>query len=132
MIDLILANQDIWNFEMEMQGIPGTGVIGVHGGGHYTIAGDPGGDLFVSPGDPAFYLHHGNIDRMWALWQDLDPTLSRFGAAGISGTGTYLNSPPSANTTLQTPINLGYSGGTTVTMKDVMSTVGGPFCYIYL
>jgi hypothetical protein len=23
-----------------------------------------------SPDDPLFYLHHTNIDRMWAIWQD--------------------------------------------------------------
>jgi hypothetical protein len=31
-------------------------------------SGDPGADLFTSPWDPAFYLHHGQIDRMWTLW----------------------------------------------------------------
>lgn len=30
---LILNNKDIWNFQMEMQGVPGSGNIGVHGGG---------------------------------------------------------------------------------------------------
>ena len=20
--------------------------------------------------DPLFFLHHGNVDRMWAMWQD--------------------------------------------------------------
>ena len=30
--------------------------------------GDPGGDLFTSPGDPAFFLHHGQVDRLWTLW----------------------------------------------------------------
>lgn len=46
----LLHQSDIWDFEMTMQGFPGSGEIGVHGGGHYTIAGDPGGDVFVSPG----------------------------------------------------------------------------------
>jgi len=26
-------------------------------------------DLDVSPGDPLFFLHHANIDRVWASWQ---------------------------------------------------------------
>lgn len=30
---LILESRDIWSFQMEMQGIPGSGEIGVHGGG---------------------------------------------------------------------------------------------------
>jgi Common central domain of tyrosinase len=33
-----------------------------------VYSGDPGADLFTSPGDPAFYLHHGQIDRLWTLW----------------------------------------------------------------
>jgi len=128
-VDLILDHNDIWDFEMVMQGVPGSGNIGVHGGGHYTIAGDPGSDLFVSPGDPAFYLHHGQIDRVWWIWQNLDPW-QRTNA--ISGTGTYLNEPPSANTTLETVINIGYAGGTDIAMSELMSTVAGPFCYIYV
>jgi hypothetical protein len=35
---------------------------------HYTIGGDPGGDLFTSPGDPAFWAHHSQMDRMWTIW----------------------------------------------------------------
>jgi hypothetical protein len=31
-------------------------------------SGDPGADLYTSPGDPAFYLHHGQIDRLWDFW----------------------------------------------------------------
>jgi hypothetical protein len=30
---LILENDHIWTFQMVMQGVPGTGEIGVHGGG---------------------------------------------------------------------------------------------------
>ena len=127
-VNLITKNKDIWDFEMVMQGIPGSGSIGVHGGGHYTIAGDPGADVFVSPGDPAFYLHHGMIDRVWWIWQNLDPK-NRLDA--ISGTGTFLNEPPSANTTLDTVINIGYAGGTNIAMRDLMSTTSGPFCYTY-
>ncbi|EOA91705.1 uncharacterized protein SETTUDRAFT_152771 [Exserohilum turcica Et28A] len=60
---LILKNNDVWNFQMTMQGWPGTPDLGVHGGGHYSMGGDPGRDFFVSPGDPLFYLHHAQIDH---------------------------------------------------------------------
>lgn len=112
-----------------MQGVPGSGTIGVHGGGHYTINGDPGGDLFTSPGDPAFYLHHGQIDRVWATWQNLDIANRE---KAIAGTGTFLDSPASANITLDTPIDVGYAGGGVVKMADLMSTTKGPFCYMYV
>ncbi|KAF2109160.1 hypothetical protein BDV96DRAFT_502938 [Lophiotrema nucula] len=127
----ILGTHDVYDFQMTMQGYPGSGDIGVHGGGHYSMGGDPGRDLFVSPGDPLFYLHHGMIDRTWWIWQLLDEK-TRTGAKGISGTGTFLDSPPSANTTLDTPIDLGYAAGPPATMRDLMSTTDGPMCYIYL
>lgn len=44
---LISQNDHIWNFQMEMQGVPGSGSIGVHGGAHYAIGGDPGRDFLV-------------------------------------------------------------------------------------
>lgn len=44
---------------------------GVHAGGHFTIGGLQY-DQFTSPGDPAFYFHHTQVDRMWTLWQNLD------------------------------------------------------------
>jgi len=129
--DLITQNDDVYWFQTVMQGVPGSGSIGVHGGGHYTIAGNPGADTFTSPGDPAFYLHHGMIDRVWWLWQNQDPA-NRINA--ISGTGTFLDFPTSANTTLDTIVDLGFAGNTgygPITMKDLMSTVAGPFCYTY-
>jgi tyrosinase len=43
-----------------------------------------------------------------------------------------LNNPPSANTTLADKINLGYAAEETITFQDAMSTVKGPFCYVYV
>ncbi|EED15869.1 tyrosinase, putative [Talaromyces stipitatus ATCC 10500] len=128
-VSLILNNNDIADFQLAMQGVPGSGSIGVHGGGHYAMGGDPGRDVFVSPGDPAFWHHHGMIDRVWWIWQTLD-LANRQDA--ISGTNTFLNNPPSANTTLDTVIDLGYAAGEMIAMRELMSTTGGPFCYIYL
>jgi tyrosinase len=128
-VKLILENKNIWDFQMVMQGVPGSGSIGVHGGGHYSMGGDPGRDVFVSPGDPAFWLHHGMIDRVWWIWQTLDLKNRLY---AISGTGTFMNLPASPNTTLSTMIDLGYANGGSVAMQDLMSTIDGPFCYVYL
>ena len=27
----------------------------------------------ISPADPMFWLHHSNVDRIWARWQVLNP-----------------------------------------------------------
>ncbi|KAF1975455.1 Di-copper centre-containing protein [Bimuria novae-zelandiae CBS 107.79] len=127
----ILKPKDVYDFQMTMQGVPGSGNIGIHGGGHYAMGGDPGRDVNTSPAEPLFYLHHAMIDRVWWIWQLLDKS-ERTGAEGISGTGTFLNNPPSANTTLDTVIDLGYAAGPPMTVRDLMSTTDGPFCYTYL
>lgn len=28
----------------------------------------------ISPADPMFWLHHANVDRIWAIWQQKNPT----------------------------------------------------------
>ena len=106
--------------------------VGVHGGGHFTLGGDPGNDVFTSPGDPAFYLHHANIDRVWWIWQKLSPRERQFSDNAIAGSRTFLNDPPSANGTLDDEIEFGYAAGPARQIRDLMSTVGGPFCYVYL
>ncbi|KAI9036132.1 tyrosinase family protein [Aspergillus affinis] len=128
-VDLILGNDAVWDFQMTMQGIPGSGSIGVHGGGHYSMGGDPGRDVYVSPGDVAFWHHHGMIDRVWWIWQNLDLSRRR---NDISGTGTFMNNPPSPNTTLDTVIDIGHANGGPIAMRDLMSTTAGPFCYVYV
>jgi len=71
---LILGNSDVEHFQAIMQADPRYvhGELGVHGGGHFTMGGDPGSDPFISPGDPAFFLHHSQIDRVFWIWQLLD------------------------------------------------------------
>jgi len=39
----------------------------VHVGAHVWVAGTMGGRS--SPRDPVFYLHHGNVDRLWDEWE---------------------------------------------------------------
>lgn len=33
---------NVYDFQYVMQGVPNSGSIGIHGGGHYAIGGDPG------------------------------------------------------------------------------------------
>lgn len=61
---------------------------GLHAGGHFIIGGDPGNDPFMSAGDPIFYLHHAQVDRLWTIWQALEPG-KRFGK--VFGTSTAFN-----------------------------------------
>jgi len=86
-----------------------------------------GGNFWTSPEDPAFYLHHGQIDRVYTIWQNVGPA-SRLET--IAGTLTIVNNPPSRNATLE---DLLYTEpvGPNIPIKDALSTIDGPFCYIY-
>jgi tyrosinase len=41
----------------------------MHGRGHAFVGGDMDGSS-ASPNDPVFFLHHAQVDRMWAAWQE--------------------------------------------------------------
>ncbi|KAF2186462.1 Di-copper centre-containing protein [Zopfia rhizophila CBS 207.26] len=124
---LIRDNPDPYWFITNMQGNFPAGNLGVHTGGHFIIGGDPGGDLFASPGDPAFFLHHAMIDRVWWTWQNLDIKNRQY---SVSGTLTVNNEPPSRNATLDDLMDLGVNAGS-LSIRDASNTLGGPFCYIY-
>ncbi|EKG15519.1 Tyrosinase [Macrophomina phaseolina MS6] len=131
-LHLLRDTHDVYDFQMTMQAYPGDGEIGVHGGGHYSVGGDPGGDFLVSPAEPAFYLHHANVDRLWWQWQQLDRGERLYGSKALSGTGTLLNSPPSPNVTFEDTMDLGFVTDEVYKVRDVMSTTDGPFCYVYV
>lgn len=61
---------------------------GLHPAGHFTIGG-MNSDLWDSPADPAFYLHHAQVDRVWTLWQGRN--LARR-ETELMGTTTWFNS----------------------------------------
>ncbi|KAK8017006.1 Tyrosinase-like protein orsC [Apiospora rasikravindrae] len=119
---LITRHSTVSSFQDSMQGIPG-----VHVGGHFTMGGDPGGDINASPGDPAFYLHHAMIDRVWWLWQvqDLQSRLS-----AVAGNNLKTNRVGS----LKDTVDLGILNGE-VELGALLNTLGGnggEFCYIYM
>jgi len=95
--------------------------------GHYTIGGDPGGDFFASPGDPAFWLHHAQIDRIWWIWQNQDFKNRQNVISGLKS----LIDPTAGDGTLDDWLEMGVLG-TGTTIRDTTSTASGPFCYIYV
>lgn len=136
----LLAQPDIDAFRTVSEGVPYTIEIGPHGGIHYTIGGDPGGDLFTSPGDPAFWVHHAQMDRVWAVWQalglvfpDVDDPARRYTDLGKGEYAhrTWQNNPPSPFAELSDVIDMGYAAPSTA-IGEVMSTTQGELCYFYL
>jgi len=47
-------------------------------------------NVWSSPNDPLFFLHHGNLDRIWAIWQKQSPDrlYAHGGPIYPNGTGT--------------------------------------------
>ncbi|KAF2205269.1 Di-copper centre-containing protein [Delitschia confertaspora ATCC 74209] len=120
---LITGSKDINTFQTQMQANNG-----VHPAGHFTISGDPGSDFYVSPGDPAFWLHHGMIDRVWSVWQsqDLAKRLEVIaGGTSMMGGGKQQSLDDVVDLEV---LNI---GGKAYKIRELVSTVDGPFCYVY-
>jgi tyrosinase len=74
-----------------------------------------------------FYFHHAMIDLVYSTWQALDfPHRQQV----ISG-GTLMFSPDnSTRATLNDTVDLEVVGKPYM-IKELVSTVEGPFCYLY-
>ncbi|RGP66589.1 tyrosinase [Fusarium longipes] len=126
-ITLGQASHTIQAMQDEFQGRFGDKFLGMHAAGHFVMGGDSA-DLFSSPNDPVFFLHHSMVDRIYWIWQALHPKE----AGNIAGTITILNQPPSRNAVKSDPLNMGINAPL-ITISDALNTLGGsPFCYIYL
>ncbi|KAK4154903.1 hypothetical protein C8A00DRAFT_42372 [Chaetomidium leptoderma] len=118
------ASATVGTFQDELQGPLGT--LRLHGAGHYAMGGD-GSDVFTSLNDPAFYLHHAMVDRLYWIWQVLHPAV----ANTVNGTITFRNNPPSRPGRVDDLLEMGELGPA-IPIKDVLNTLGGtPLCYIY-
>ena len=124
----LLSSPNITVFNQLMNAGATRAVLGVHRSGHLSVGADKS-DFYSSPGDPIFYLHHTQIDRLWTQWQQLEPKTRQY---TLSGTGTLASYPPSPNFRLRDTINLGkLSPQGPRPIRNFMSTVRGPFCYRY-
>ncbi len=56
---------------------------------HRFVGGTMG--AMTSPNDPVFFLHHCNIDRLWAQWQRIHPGASPYLPASGAAQGHNLN-----------------------------------------
>lgn len=81
---------------------------GTHPPGHTWTGGTMSGGS--SPLDPLFYLHHCNLDRLWAIWQQNNPGVTQYTTDPI---GSDFNSQ-------QVGLNQSMVVGTTATPNDVL------------
>ncbi|KAI5803488.1 hypothetical protein DFH27DRAFT_50436 [Peziza echinospora] len=122
----VLAKNTYVEFMTAVDGETNWENMGIHGPGHYSIGGEAG-DMFSSPGEPIFYLHHANLDRVWWKWQSAKPSVR---LTEIGGPVNMMNMPPGANVTLSYPLNLGRLAPQ-ITVADVMDISKGKMCYKY-
>ncbi|KAF4976418.1 hypothetical protein FZEAL_6898 [Fusarium zealandicum] len=118
--------KDIAGFQTELDN-QSSGLPGVHPGGHQTLSGS-NSDLYSGVVDPAFYLHHTMVDRVYWMWQALHPKEAK----KIAGTITFANNPPSRNTSLEDLIELPFLGVKSQKIENLLDTLDGPYCYIYM
>lgn len=87
------------------------------------------GDTYSSSIDPLFWLHHAQLDRLWATWQEGDPTARTKDIAGNSLPCTGLGIQ-----TLNDTLSMGYNGAAQPISK-LMDTqnrdASGILCYKY-
>ncbi|KAJ3268683.1 hypothetical protein HDV01_002361 [Terramyces sp. JEL0728] len=102
----ILASKNYDSFRQNLENI-------LHNNVHAGIGGDMY-DPTTSPGDPIFYMHHRNVDRLWWIWQKQNPALAN----------TFFSSDPNDKPSMVMP---SFSGLEKVDYKvsDVLNVAGG-------
>jgi tyrosinase len=121
------ASRNIATFQNELQGRFSEGFLGMHSAGHFSIGGDAG-DVYSSPNDPVFFMHHAMLDQVWWIWQALYPNEAKT----VAGTLTLSNNPPSRNATVDDMVETNWLGVKPRKIKELFSTLGeDPFCYVY-
>jgi tyrosinase len=128
LVQNVLDQPDYTSFAYAVEGTPSFAARNIHGSAHFGVGGVLGtcGNAANSPGDPIFYLHHGNLDRIFWEWQqkDLETRLNQVGGPVVPF--DY----GGANVTLDFTINMGKLAGD-ATLESLLDTTGGTLCYTY-
>jgi tyrosinase len=133
LLQQLTSSPDIQTFQTTLQIGVTTPLTALHTGGHFSIWGDPGGDVFVSPNEPAFWLHHAQLDRHWWMWTNyVGKEVAKRTAQYEGGTNWLdMNSPKGKSTDKQWLSVVAPKGMDGIAAKELFSTTAGPFCYIY-
>lgn len=118
-VDNIMRAPDIVHFQYRMDP--------THGRGHGSVGGHMG-NFFVSPLDPVFWLHHGQVDRLWAVWQAEDEA-RRFQYNGTSTTGNPVGVTPEVD---DDTVLTFHPVGREITLRESVVYMSGRYCYIYV
>ncbi|KAG6828514.1 hypothetical protein H0H92_007731 [Tricholoma furcatifolium] len=120
-----LRKETFETFRIELEGRPITHKPKIHDSGHRAVGGDLG-NTWSSPGDPLFYLHHANLDRLWWKWQSVNPKERLY---QISGRSTQ--TPPYVDVTLNYTLLTGPLSEP-LQIHQVMDIGNNLLCYSYV
>jgi tyrosinase len=96
-IDVVLKSPDYPTFTHELE-------IDPHNQGHVAL-GKPMSQVPTAPSDPIFWMHHGEVDRVWSLWQTANPGKGPL----LSGTDAVMDPWTEDVKALSSIASLGYS-----------------------
>jgi tyrosinase len=89
-------------------------------------------DIYSSPGEPAFFLHHNYIDRLWCQWQQANPEVRFWQMNGNIVNQTEYVEPATGWGTASLDYELStYGMLPNVTIATVMNVQGGYLCCEY-
>ncbi|KAI9170636.1 Tyrosinase P [Paramyrothecium foliicola] len=132
-----LDSSDYFEFNVRAQGRPEPENMTLHGCGHIGIGGNTGdmANLNSSAGDPLFYMHHTNLDRIWDKWQSQNPS-NRDSFSGPDKAKAYpfnyFGGPDISYANITTDYLLGFGQlAQAITVLDVMDPLKRPLCYRY-
>ncbi|KAF2127046.1 Di-copper centre-containing protein [Dothidotthia symphoricarpi CBS 119687] len=128
LVQNVLAQPDYTSFARAVENVPSFEQPNIHGSGHFGVGGVLGtiGNAANSPGDPLFFLHHGNLDRIFWTWQQEDLKIRLKQVGGPIFPFDYSGK----NVTLDFTVNMGKLAGN-VTLEDLLNTQGKTLCYMY-
>ncbi|KAM0808956.1 putative Tyrosinase copper-binding domain-containing protein [Seiridium cardinale] len=136
MVAYTLAATNYFEFDIRVEGGVDVPSMTYHGGGHLGVGGDLGeiGNVYSSPGDPLFYLHHANLDRLWYSWQKQDWQKRKLDIAGPDTQFAYpfnfFGDIPYNNVTLNFTMDFGPLMQNRK-ISEVMDPQAGALCYTY-
>jgi tyrosinase len=104
----------------------------LEGGPHGAIHASVGGDMApaTSPNDPVFFLHHTQIDRLWAQWQDDNAPVRTNEYAGPRTAKAKTTDPEPEPAGLADVMKM-LGMDEDLAVQEVMDIQGGLLCYSY-
>lgn len=76
---------------------------GIHNSGHVWVGGSMG-IVPTAPADPVFWMHHAEIDRIWAEWQTVNPGQD----PPLAGAASVMDPWPETEADTRDTTSLGY------------------------